>query len=181
MTTEQIIESIGYIIPIDGRMELIEDIDDFHVIVDYCSYLHNYEDTFLFAREVKGNGRIIAVFGPGSRDDQEKIRKLGLLADKYCDQVILTQQDADEDDIEENCIQLQQYITRPVSVILTNRRIAIRQAVELACKNDIILVLGKGHEQFMISSMGNIPYPGDKFVVKQAIKDVFKGGNVYEI
>lgn len=181
MTTEQIIESIGYIIPIDGRMELIEDIDDFHVIVDYCSYLHNYEDAFLFAREVKGNGRIIAVFGPGSRDDQEKIRKLGLLADKYCDQVILTQQDADEDDIEENCIQLQQYITRPVSVILTNRRIAIRQAVELACKNDIILVLGKGHEQFMISSMGNIPYPGDKFVVKQAIKDVFKGGNVYEI
>lgn len=93
----------------------------------------------------------------------------------------MTQQDADEDDIEENCIQLQQYITRPVSVILTNRRIAIRQAVELACKNDIILVLGKGHEQFMISSMGNIPYPGDKFVVKQAIKDVFKGGNVYEI
>ena len=62
-----------------------------------------------------------------------------------------------------------------MSVIIEDRRIAIEQAIEIANKGDIILILGKGHEQFMASGIGNIPYPGDKYVALDAIKKIFDG------
>ena len=42
-------------------------------------------------------------------------------------------------------------------------------------KDDIILILGKGHEQFMASSIGNEPYLGDKYIALGAIKKIFEG------
>ena len=182
MPLEQIIEALQYIKPIDGRMELLETNQPFDVLIDYCAYIHSYKNIFKFARKVKrGKGRIIAVFGPsGSRND-EREAEIARLANAYCDQVILTEQDGRIDNIQEACENMQKYITKPVSVIITNRRIAISQAIELACKDDIILILGKGHEQFMASSLSNIPYPGDKYVAKSAIDMIFRGGNEDEI
>jgi len=182
MPLEQIVEALQYIKPIDGRMELLETNQPFDVLIDYCAYIHSYKNIFKFARKVKrGKGRIIAVFGPsGSRND-EREAEIARLANAYCDQVILTEQDGRIDNIQEACEKMQKYITRPVSVIITNRRIAISQAIELACKDDIILILGKGHEQFMASSLSNIPYPGDKYVAKSAIDMIFRGGNEDEI
>ena len=68
-----------------------------------------------------------------------------------------------------------------MSVIIEDRRIAIEQAIEIANKGDIILILGKGHEQFMASSIGNEPYPGDKYVALDAINKIFKGDEENEI
>ena len=68
---------------------------------------------------------------------------------------------------------------KPVCVIIENRRIAIEQAIEIANKDDIILILGKGHEQFMASTIGNEPYPGDKFIAMSAIKRIYSQGANY--
>ena len=79
-------------------------------------------------------------------------------------------------------ILIQDYIEKPVSVIIENRRIAIEQAIEIANKDDIILILGKGHEQFMASTIGNEPYPGDKYIAMSAIKKIFsQGEDDYEL
>ncbi|MBO6046533.1 MAG: UDP-N-acetylmuramoyl-L-alanyl-D-glutamate--2,6-diaminopimelate ligase [Erysipelotrichaceae bacterium] len=180
MPHEQLIECIQYIHPIDGRMELLYTNQPFHVVIDNSTYSSNYEDVLKFANEVKGRGRIIAVFGaPGKR--QFGLReKLGRLVDEYCDLVILTAQDARDDDVEAICEEIQEYIKRPQSIIIIDRRVAIYQAIELACKDDIILLLGKGEEQFMRAIDTNEPYPGDKFIAKKAIKEVFEGGSNYE-
>ena len=88
-----------------------------------------------------------------------KRSKIGALANKYCDYVILTEQDERDDDIEGICSQIQEQIVNPISVIITDRRYAIQQAIDAACPGDVILILGKGHEQFMTSLVGNTPYP----------------------
>jgi len=86
----------------------------------------------------------------------------------------LTAEDNRDEDIYEICQDIQEFIEKPVSVIIEDRRIAIEQAIEIANKGDIILILGKGHEQFMASSIGNEPYPGDKYVALEAIKKIFE-------
>lgn len=87
----------------------------------------------------------------------------------------MTAEDNRDEDIYEICQDIQEYIVDPVSVIIENRRIAIEQAIEIAHIGDIILILGKGHEQFMASSIGNEPYPGDKYIALDAIKKIFGG------
>ena len=153
MTPEEIVNAIKYIQPVEGRMEVVPVKQPFH--------------------GVKGNGHLIAVFGAPGRKDIHKRSKIGALANKYCDYVILTEQDERDDDIEGICSQIQEQIVDPISVIITNRRFAIQQAIDAACAGDVILILGKGHEQFMTSLVGNTPYPGDKFIAQEYAKQLY--------
>lgn len=175
MPTQQVLDSIPFIKGVDGRMELLNHNHPFHIIVDYCQHANSYQKVFEFAKSVKKEGRIIAVFGAPGKKNYNKREKIGKLANLYCDQVILTAEDNRDEDIYDICLDIQEFIERPVSVIIEDRRIAIEQAIEIANKGDIILILGKGHEQFMASGIGNIPYPGDKYVALDAIKKIFDG------
>lgn len=175
MPIEQVLDSIRYIKGVEGRMELLKHSQPFHVIVDYCQHANSFEKVFQFAKSVRQGGRIIAVFGAPGKKNYNKREKIGKLANAYCDQVILTAEDNRDEDIYEICQDIQEYIVDPVSVIIENRRIAIEQAIEIAHIGDIILILGKGHEQFMASSIGNEPYPGDKYIALDAIKKIFGG------
>lgn len=180
MTTEQIVDGLKYIGNVDGRMELIKTGHNFNIIVDYCQYISAYSEVFKFAKSVtKKPGRIIAVFGISFKRDIEKKRKLAKLVNLYCDQVILTQEDSSEDEVLDLCDDMLDMI-ECTALIITDRRIAIRQAIELAGNQDLILILGKGHEQFMKTSVGNIPYPGDKYIAKKAIEEIYKGDD-YEL
>ncbi|WP_287845363.1 cyanophycin synthetase [Catenibacterium sp.] len=173
MTPDEIVNAIKYIQPVEGRMEVVPVKQPFHIIVDYCQHAHNFEEVFKFVHSVKGNGHLIAVFGAPGRKDIHKRSKIGALANKYCDYVILTEQDERDDDIEGICSQIQEQIVKPISVIITDRRYAIQQAIDAACPGDVILILGKGHEQFMTSLVGNTPYPGDKFIAQEYAKKLY--------
>lgn len=181
MPVNQVVESLSYMKRVDGRMELLEHSQSFHVIVDYCQHAKSYEKVFEFAKSVKNNGRIIAVFGAPGKRNYNKREQIGKLANIYCDQVILTAEDSREENIRDICLDIQEFIEKPVSVIIEDRRIAIEQAIEIANQNDIILILGKGHEQFMTSSIGNEPYPGDKYIALDAIHRIFEGDEEDEL
>lgn len=176
MSNKEIIEAISHIKKVDGRMELLSHPYPFHVIVDYCQHTNSYKSVFEFAASISKRGRIIGVFGAPGRKNYKKREEIGRLANEYLDQVILTAEDNRDEDVYEICQEIQEYIQKPVSVIIENRRIAIEQAIEIANKDDIILILGKGHEQFMASMIGNEPYPGDKYIALSAIKKIFSQG-----
>lgn len=181
MSNEQIIDAISHIKKVDGRMELLNQPGPFHVLIDYCQHTNNYRSVFEFAKSVQKKGRIIGVFGAPGRKNYKKRKEIGKLANDYLDQVILTAEDNRDEDIQEICQEIQQYIEKPVCVIIENRRIAIEQAIEIANKDDIILILGKGHEKFMASTIGNEPYPGDKFIAMDAINKILNQGEEDEI
>ena len=181
MPLEQMLEATNSIRQVNGRMELLQHSHPFYVIIDYCQHAKSYEKVFEFAKSVKKNGRIIAVFGAPGKKNYNKREKIGKLANQYCDQVILTAEDNRDEDINDICQEIQHYIEKPVSIIIEDRRIAIEQAIEIANHGDIILILGKGHEQFMASSIGNDPYPGDKYIALEAIEKTFDGGEEDEI
>lgn len=173
MPIDQVLDSISYIQGVDGRMELLEHPYPFHVIVDYCQHANSFQKVFEFAKSVQKKGHIIAVFGAPGKKNYNKREKIGKLANEYCDQVILTAEDNRDEDIYDICLDIQEYIDKPISVIIEDRYIAIEQAIEIAQPDDIILILGKGHEQYMASAIGNQPYPGDKYIALKAIKEIF--------
>ncbi|WP_294577997.1 UDP-N-acetylmuramoyl-L-alanyl-D-glutamate--2,6-diaminopimelate ligase [uncultured Thomasclavelia sp.] len=171
-----IIDAIENVKPIEGRMELVETNQDFTVIIDYCQHIANYEAVFEYVDSVRQNhGRLIAVLGaPGKRN--YKLRKeLGKLANKYLDHVILTRLDDRGEDVETICKTIQEEIVDISSVIIESRQVAIEQALELACKDDIVLILGKGHEKFISLDVGQVDYPGDKEIIKEAIERIYGG------
>ncbi|WP_286219666.1 UDP-N-acetylmuramoyl-L-alanyl-D-glutamate--2,6-diaminopimelate ligase [Thomasclavelia cocleata] len=172
-----VLDAVKNVEAVEGRMELIQAKQGFSVIVDYCQHISNYEEIFEFVDRVRQNrGRLIAVLGaPGKRN--YKLRKeLGEIANKYLDHVILTQLDDRGENVYDICEAIQNEITDINSVIIASRQIAIEQAIELACKDDIILILGKGHEKFISLEVRQADYPGDSTIVKEAIERIY-GGN----
>ena len=144
---------------------------DFHVIIDYCHSVNSLENILKFAKGVKkSNGRIIAVLGPLGKKSNKKRGLIGKLADEYCDQVILTQVDSVDDDVNESCADIQKYIKNPVSVIIEDRHFAVEQAIEIATKDDIILLAGKGHETYQIIGNEKVPF-SEKEIVLEAVKN----------
>ena len=174
---KMVIDAVENVKPIEGRMELIQTEQQFAVIIDYCQHISNYEAIFEYVDGVRqGHGRIIAVLGaPGKRN--YKLRKeLGQLANRYLDHVILTQLDDRGEDVYEICKTIQKEIVDINSVIIESRQIAIEQAIEIACKDDIILILGKGHEKFISLDVGQVDYPGDSQIVKEALERIYYKG-----
>ncbi len=176
-----VLDAVENVKPVEGRMELIQAKQKFSVIVDYCQHISNYEEIFEFVESVRQNrGRLIAVLGaPGKRN--YKLRKeLGEVANRYLDHVILTQLDDRGENVYDICKTIQADIVDINSVIIPSRQIAIEQAIEIACKDDIILVLGKGHEKFISLEVGQADYLGDSVIVKEAIERIY-GGNDDEL
>ena len=153
---KMVLQAVKEVKPVEGRMELIKAKQNFSVIIDYCQHINNYEQIFEFVDSVRQNkGRLIAVLGAPGKRNYKMRREIGKVANKYLDHVILTQLD----DIS--------------SVIIPSRQVAIEQAIEIACKDDIILILGKGHEKFISLEVGHVDYPGDSTIVKEAIERIY--------
>jgi len=156
---------------IPGRMEIIDEGQDFTVIVDLAHTPDSFEKVFKLAKDLPHN-KIISVFGSaGGGRDKWKRPELGKIAAEYSNQIVLTNEDSYEEDPLVILNQIESGIKNlriPIIKIL-DRREAIRKAFQSAQKNDIILVLGKGTEQTMTIGSKKIHWD-DREVVREELK-----------
>ena len=171
---------------IPGRMEVLYD-KEFKVIVDYAHEPNSLENVY---KEIKSwvslgfktqtnLSRIITVFGSaGGGRDKSKRPKMGALAAKYCDIIILTTEDTFEEDVNDIISDLEKGIPNYQQLTINNqlfkiidRKQAIKKAITLARENDIVLILGKGTEQKMVLNTGVYDWD-DRDVTKEVISEV---------
>lgn len=169
-----VISSLSHINQVDGRVEKIDLGQPFTTIIDYAHTPDSFDKILSYASEIKGDKRIITVFGSAGERDILKRKMLGEVANKYCDMIILTEDDPRKEDVREICEEIAQGIDKNY-IIIENRYDAIYQAVELANSEDVILILGKGNDQYMARYNGKEFYPGDGEVAKKAIKEYLSG------
>lgn len=141
--------------PVKGRMTVIDKGQPFEVLVDYAHTPSSFETIFPPLRK-RCTGKIICLFGSGGERDVKKRPLQGEIAAKFCDEIILT----DEDPRGEDSIALLEMIAvgarRGGKVdnknlfFIPNRPQAIRTAFKMAGENDIVLLLGKSHENSII-------------------------------
>ena len=144
-------------------MTVIEQGQPFEVIIDYAHTPSSFETIFPPIRK-RCSGKIIVLFGSGGERDLTKRPLQGKIAAAYCDTIILT----DEDPRGENPEELLKMIAvgseeqgKKINedlFIIPDRKKAIRTAFKMAQKDDIVLLLGKSHENSIIYKDYVMPY-----------------------
>ncbi len=160
-------------VEIPGRFEIVKE-EPFKVVIDYAHTPDELLGVYEFFKDHYPGKRLIAVFGScGGGRDVWKRKVLGEIADRFCDEIILT----NEDPYDDNPLEIIEEIAQGISVCqnlykILDRRKAIKKALSLAKKGDIVLITGKGAEKSIISKKGKkIPW-SDKEVVKEDLKGI---------
>lgn len=174
---EKIKKALAAVKSVPGRLESIKvsEAQDFSVIVDYAhspdSLLAVYEAVRPAAKK-----RLIAVLGGTGDRDKTYRAKAGALADRFADTVVVTNEDPYSESPESIMDQVLNGIKNKKMgenlFRILDRREAIRKAVNIAKKDDIILITGKGSEQFMIWGDKRIPWD-DRIVSRDALNERF--------
>lgn len=163
--------------PVEGRLEFIEEGQDFNVLVDFSHTPDGLKQIYEFARAITPKeNRLISVFGSAGKRDKLKRPIFGQISDEYCDLIILTEDDNRNEKVRDICEEIEQGISKTNTLIIETRYDAIRQAIELANKNDTITILGKGNEPYMYRDFGTEPYLGDNNVAIQVIHQTIMEG-----
>lgn len=163
LSYQEVASKVKDVAPIKGRMTVIEQNQPFEVIIDYAHTPSSFETIFPPIRK-RCKGKMIALFGSGGERDLTKRPLQGKIAASYCDTVILT----DEDPRGEDSVELLKMIAVGSQeqgkkldedlFIIPDRKKAIRYAFSIAKQNDIILLLGKSHENSIIYKDYVMPY-----------------------
>ena len=163
LSYQEVASKVKDVAPIKGRMTVIEQNQPFEVIIDYAHTPSSFETIFPPIRK-RCKGKMIALFGSGGERDLTKRPLQGKIAASYCDTVILT----DEDPRGEDSVELLKMIAEGSQeqgkkldedlFIIPDRKKAIRYAFSIAKENDIILLLGKSHENSIIYKDYVMPY-----------------------
>jgi UDP-N-acetylmuramoyl-L-alanyl-D-glutamate--2,6-diaminopimelate ligase len=166
LNKKQIESSIASLKGVEGRMNNIDEGQDFGVIVDYAPTPDAFEQVYAAVKPT-ANGRIITVFGSAGRRDTLKRPIQGKLAGQNSDIVILTE----EDDRDQDGMQIIREIAAGAEeagkvegknmFFVHKREDAVQKAIDLARKDDLVLILGKGEETVIITNKSGFkPAPG---------------------
>ena len=180
--------ALGKIESIPGRLEIINEGQDFIVIVDLAHTSDSFEQVFKLFKKLKNSphpnpplekgrenmGKIISVFGSaGGGRDKWKRPELGRIASENSDSIIITNEDSYEENPQTIADEIAAGCKNTKPEIILDRRAAISRALSLAQEGDIVLILGKGTEQTMI--IGDKQYDwDDRLVAREEIKKVSK-------
>ena len=163
------VQSLGQV---DGRIERVERGQPFRVIVDYAHTPDGFEKIMAYAQVIRGTGRVIAVFGAAGRRDTTKRPLLGRIADRFCDRILLTEEDNRDEDPAAIADQIRSGIRNASTQFVPDRATAIRQALAEATPGDVVLILAKGSETFLDREGRSDPYEGDVAVAKTALSSM---------
>ena len=169
---ERIIDSFKNMRGVKGRAEVVPNTRDFTVIIDYAHTPDGLENILKTFQECEKN-RLIALFGCGGDRDKGKRSKMGAVAAKFADYIIVTSDNPRGEDpkaiIDDILVGLKD-CEKPYEVIV-NRVEAIKKAVQIAKKGDIIVLAGKGHETYQILKDGTI-HLDEREVVAEALGEI---------
>jgi UDP-N-acetylmuramoyl-L-alanyl-D-glutamate--2,6-diaminopimelate ligase len=175
---EKIADALRAFKGIRGRVERIEAGQDFTVIVDYAHTVDSLEKIYKVFRPdpsalrstSSASTKLIGVLGgTGGGRDRWKRKEMGKIAARYCDEIILT----NEDPYDENPMQIIDDVKGGAAeaTVILDRRLAIREAIRRAKTGDIILITGKGTDPFIMGANGdNIPW-SDAQVAREELEN----------
>ncbi|MCK8487838.1 UDP-N-acetylmuramoyl-L-alanyl-D-glutamate--2,6-diaminopimelate ligase [Paenibacillus sp. MBLB2552] len=174
---EQIKASLESVKGVEGRVEAVDEGQEFAVIVDYAHTPDGLENVLRTVNEF-AKGRVICVFGCGGDRDRTKRPIMGRIAAKYAQQVMITSDnprtenpDAILRDIEQGLID--DGVDQARYELIVDRREAIQKAIEMASREDVVLIAGKGHETYQLIGSKVLDFD-DRIVAKEAIRGLAK-------
>jgi UDP-N-acetylmuramoyl-L-alanyl-D-glutamate--2,6-diaminopimelate ligase len=162
---KQIIECIVQLEPAPGRMQLVtvdEAAQEIQVIVDYAHTPDALENTLNAIHQHKA-GNVWTVFGCGGDRDKSKRAQMGKIAERLSDYVIVTNDNPRSEDPASIAAEIIRGMSHPSGcLVIADRAQAIDFAVQQAKAGDVVLIAGKGHEDYQIFAAQTLPFSDSK-------------------
>jgi len=135
---------------VPGRYQTINAGQDFTVIVDYAHAPDALERILATTREIS-KGRVISVFGCGGDRDRGKRSQMGEISTRLADYTVVTSDNPRTEDPDGIIAEIMQGIPNGAAFeVIPDRENAIIRALELASSGDVVVIAGKGHEDYQI-------------------------------
>ena len=164
---EDIKKALEDVSPIPGRMEILKNKNKY-VILDYAHTPDAVEKIVKETNKIK-KGKVYVLFGCGGNRDKSKRAIMGKIASEYGDYIYLTNDNPRNEDEMVIINDILTGITNPNIVIEKDRKKAIETAIDNLKKGDILLVLGKGHEEYQIINNKKYHF-SDKEIILQCLE-----------
>ena len=159
---------------VPGRSELVNNKLEIPIMIDYA---HSPESLENILQAVKSytRGKVISVFGCGGDRDSGKRPIMGEISGRIADFTFITSDNPRTEDPEKIVEQIEEGIkkTKGKYKVIVDRTEAIKEAIKMATKRDIIVLAGKGHEPYQ--EINGIKHPYDeRIIVKELIEEIEK-------
>jgi len=155
---------------VSGRMEEVIK-EPFKVIVDYA---HTPDALKNIYSSISSRKKICVLGSCGGGRDKWKRSQLGKIADEYCDQIFLTNEDPYDEDPVEIIDKIAEGIKEKNPIKIVDRKLAIKKALRSAQKGDAVIITGKGSEPWMCVKNGKKIHWDDREIVKEEIGKIKK-------
>ena len=167
---ENCIKTLETISGVAGRFEVV--VNKPTVIVDYAHTPDGLENVLKAAKEITPKeGHLICIFGCGGDRDATKRPKMGAIAEKLADKVIVTSDNPRSEDPHQIITDILAGFKSVSDVIVEpDRELAIKEAYKIANANDVVLVAGKGHEDYQILADKTIHFDD-----REKVREIFVG------
>jgi UDP-N-acetylmuramoyl-L-alanyl-D-glutamate--2,6-diaminopimelate ligase len=150
---------------VPGRLERVNADRDFSIFVDYAHTEDALNNILRSLREVSGK-RIIAVFGCGGDRDKSKRPKMGRVVTELADFAIITSDNPRSEEPAAIIRDIESGILKDNYCIIPERLKAIRRALSLAQSGDVVLIAGKGHENYQVLKNRKVHFDDREAVAK---------------
>src|SRR2546423_3663723 len=161
--------SLGKSPQVPGRLEIVPAKRQFQVFVDYAHTPDALLNVLKTLRELTPR-RLIVVFGCGGNRDREKRPLMGQGADQNSDHAIITSDNPRNEDPDKIIAEIEKGFRGNHFEKITDRAAAISHAIEIAQPRDIVLIAGKGHENYQEFSDPTVPFE-DIQIARRALED----------
>lgn len=164
LNIENINEIISNLDSPNGRMDMVHHKDN-TIIIDYAHTPDAVEKIITNVKKLPHN-RIITLVGCGGNRDKTKRSIMGEIATKYSDYVIFTSDNPRNEKPKSILKDIVCKLDTKNYKIIVKREKAIKKSIQMLSKNDILLLLGKGHEDYQVIKDKRIPFSDKKKVLK---------------
>ena len=157
---------------VKGRSEKLETNTNFDVIIDHAHNGDSLENVLKALRQTT-EGKIICVFGCGGDRSKERRYGMGEVSGAYADFTIITSDNPRTEDPEKIILDIEEGMKKTDSeyIKITDRRLAIKHALETASANDVVLLAGKGDETYQEFKDKTIHFD-EREVVRELLEEI---------
>ncbi|MEX0746599.1 MAG: UDP-N-acetylmuramyl-tripeptide synthetase, partial [Rhodothermales bacterium] len=169
---KEVLDALAAAPSVPGRFEIIRFADGTTAIIDYAHTPDALENVLRTIDKTKERSATLwCIFGCGGDRDREKRPMMGAIAERLADEVIVTSDNPRTEDPSSILNDIRQGMANPESAEwIIDRRQAIRESARRAKAGDVVLIAGKGHEDYQIVGREKLPFD-DRLIVRQAFAD----------
>lgn len=161
ISMREAVSALASVSQVPGRMECVGSVDGATVFVDYAHTPDALDNVCRTLRELDPR-RLITVFGCGGDRDREKRPLMGRTASEHSDYCVVTSDNPRSEDPESIIADIERGMSGSIYERVVNRAEAIEAAVQEARGGDVVLIAGKGHEDYQEFADRRIPFDDRK-------------------